>query len=332
MPPLAIDARRSRSRRRPRVPAAAVHARPPSRCTRPGCRTWSVARTGRSTRRSRSRVTGRLGKVGRLAQRQPHLLPRHDRRNEEVDPQRVGVMEVDRVAVLRRGSPSRCRCSTRTIARACGRAARSQAASPGSRSSCRSPDPATRGCRCRARARSSRRTRRTDSSCHSMRVSRSMLCVQHVSIVLAEPRCFANSASGKKCSLSPCPPVTNERRSTTVCQKKRAARRYRSSPRQLGKPLEADDLRDLRVGVQPVERVARLGQRREQRLVAEAARQRRGTSSRPSAPRRPRAPRSCRRARCAACAASARRSSARSRWPSIRRASVRTSSAAALPA
>ena len=41
--------------------------------------------------------------------------------------------------------------------------------------------------------------------------------------------------------------------------------------RQLVEPLEADDLRDLRVGVQAVERVAPFGERREQRLVAEAA-------------------------------------------------------------
>ena len=107
-----------------------------------------------------------------------------------------------------------------------------------------------------------------------MRVSRSMLCVQHVSIVFAEPRCFGESAGGKKCSLSPWPPVANERRSTTVCQKKRAARRYRSSPVSSADALEADDLRDLRVGVQSVERVASLGERREQRLVAEAAGQR----------------------------------------------------------
>ena len=92
--------------------------------------------------------------------------------------------------------------------------------------------------------------------------------------------------------------------------------------RQLGDPLEADDLRDLRVGVQPVERVARVGQRREQRLVAEAARQREVRRIAGRARRRRRAPRSCRRARCAACAGAARRSSARSPPPSSPRASA----------
>src|SRR5690349_24986607 len=40
-----------------------------------------------------------------------------------------------------------------------------------------------------------------------------------------------------------------------------------------GEPLEADDLGDLRVRVQAVERIAAVGERYEEGLVAEAARQ-----------------------------------------------------------
>ncbi len=66
----------------------------------PGRRTLRVARTGRSTLTVR-RVDRRSGKRRLLSQRQPLVLPRHDRRDKEVDPESVGAAEVDRIAILR---------------------------------------------------------------------------------------------------------------------------------------------------------------------------------------------------------------------------------------
>ena len=172
-----------------------------------------------------------------------------DRRDEEVDVTSASrAVEVDRVAVLRVVLHSRARAAPERLARACDRASRIPGASPGSRSSSRSPDPATPGCRCRARARSSRRRRRTGRR-EQHRVSRSMLCVQHVSIVFAEPRCFANSATREEVLVVAV--AAGDERAVArrpCCQKKRAAAPYRCVAGQLVQPLEADDFRDLRVG------------------------------------------------------------------------------------
>ena len=53
-----------------------------------------------------------------------------------------------------------------------------------------------------------------------------MLCVQQVSIVLAEGIFASNWFTGKKCSPSPLPPVAKERVVVTVLQKNAAAAWY----------------------------------------------------------------------------------------------------------
>ena len=99
-----------------------------------------------------------------------------------------------------------------------------------------------------------------------------MLWLQQVSMVLAEGDVPRNRLTGKKCSPSPLPPVAKERVVVTVFQKNSRGSLIWVLAGDLIEALEADELRDLRVGVQAIERIAALRERLEHAACGRIAR------------------------------------------------------------